>query len=253
MVVGGGVVGCSVLYHLAKFGMKDCILLERDQLTSGSTWHAAGGFHTLNGDTNIAALQGYTIRLYKELEEISGQSCGLHHVGGLQLADSAERMDFLLSERAKHRHMGLDTEIVSAERVRELSPITNTEGVLGALYDPLDGHLDPAGTTHAYAKAARKLGASVHLRTPVSSLSARADGGWDVATPRGTVVAEHVVNAAGLWARELGAMAGVALPLHPMEHQHAATIEPQQHRVASLRRVAALRRCIARHVVAGTS
>ena len=166
-VIGGGVVGCSVLYHLTKFGWKDVALIERSELTSGSTWHAAGGFHTLNADTNMAALQGYTIQLYKELEQISGQSCGLHHVGGVTLADTPERMDFLRAERAKHRYMGLDTEIVGPHEIRQLSPITNTEGVLGALYDPLDGHLDPSGTTHAYAKAARMQGAEIYLRNKV--------------------------------------------------------------------------------------
>ena len=123
-VIGGGVVGCSVLYHLTKFGWTDVVLIERSELTSGSTWHAAGGFHTLNADPNIAALQGYTIQLYKELEEISGQSCGLHHVGGLTIASEPERMDYLRSERAKHRHMGLDTEIVGPEEIAEPSPIT---------------------------------------------------------------------------------------------------------------------------------
>ena len=224
-VIGGGVVGCSVLYHLTKYGWKDVVLIERSELTSGSTWHAAGGFHTLNADPNIAALQGYTIRLYKELEEISGQSCGLHHVGGLTIAATPERMDHLKAERAKHRHMGLDTEIVGPAEIAELSPITNTEGLLGALYDPLDGHLDPAGTTHAYAKAARAQGAEISLRNRVLELNARGDGTWDVVTEQGRVHAEQVVNAAGLWAREVGEMAGVTHPLHAMEHQYLVTAD----------------------------
>ncbi len=222
-VIGGGVIGCSVLYHLAKLGWTDVVLLERSELTSGSTWHAAGGFHTLNADTNMAALQGYTIGLYRELEEASGQSCGLHHVGGLTLATTPERLDFLKAERAKHRYMGLDTRIVEPEEIAALSPITSTEGVLGALYDPLDGHLDPSGTTHAYARAARRLGAEVQLRTHVHGLTARADGQWEVHTGQDTILAEHVVNAAGLWAREVGDMAGAYLPLHPMEHQYLVT------------------------------
>jgi len=216
-------VGCSVLYHLTKLGWKDVLLIERSELTSGSTWHAAGGFHTLNADTNMAALQGYTIELYKELEAVSGQSCGLHHVGGVTLATTPERMDYLRAERAKHRYMGLDTEIVGPSEIRELSPITNTDGVIGALYDPLDGHLDPSGTTHAYAAAARKQGAEIVLRNRVTALDARSDGSWSVMTDQGTVHAEHVVNAAGLWAREVGEMVGVFLPLHPMEHQYLVT------------------------------
>ena len=225
VVIGGGVVGCSVLYHLTKLGWNDVMLVERSELTSGSTWHAAGGFHTLNADTNMAALQGYTIRLYRELEELTGMSCGLHHVGGVTLADTPERMDFLKAERAKHRYMGLETEIVGPEEIKKLSPITNVEGVIGALYDPLDGHLDPSGTTHAYAKAARMAGAEISLRNPVLETTPRADGGWDVVTKDGTIQAEHVVNCAGLWAREVGALAGLYLPLHPMEHQYLVTEE----------------------------
>ncbi len=222
VVIGGGVVGASVLYHLTKLGWSDVMLVERSELTSGSTWHAAGGFHTLNADTNMAALQGYTIRLYRELEAITGQSCGLHHVGGITIATTPDRLDYLKAERAKHRYMGLDTEIIGPEEIARRSPITNVDGVLGGLYDPLDGHLDPYGTTHAYAKAARMAGAEIVLRNRVTALRQGADG-WDVVTEQGTIVAEHVVNAAGLWAREVGAMAGVYLPLHPMEHQYFVT------------------------------
>ena len=224
-IIGGGVVGCSVLYHLTKLGWSDVMLLERSELTSGSTWHAAGGFHTLNGDTNMAALQGYTIKLYKELEEITGLSCGLHHVGGVTLADNRDRFDMLLAERAKHRYMGLETEIVGPEEIRKIAPVTNTDGILGALYDPLDGHLDPSGTTHAYAKAARMAGATIETHCMVREVTPRPDGTWTIVADKGTIQAEHVVNAGGLWAREVAAMSGVYLPLHPMEHQYVVTEE----------------------------
>ncbi len=223
LIIGGGVVGASVLYHLTKLGWKDVMLVERSELTSGSTWHAAGGFHTLNGDTNMAALQGYTIRLYKELEEITGMSCGLHHVGGVTLADNKDRFDMLLAERAKHRFMGLDTEIVGPEEIAKIAPVTNLEGIIGGLYDPLDGHLDPSGTTHAYARAAKMGGATIETHCMVRETNQRPDGTWDVVTDKGTIHAEHVVNAGGLWAREVGAMAGVYFPLHPMEHQYIVT------------------------------
>ena len=223
-VIGGGVVGCSVLYHLTKYGWRDVMLIERSTLTSGSTWHAAGGFHTLNGDTNMAALQGYTIQLYKELEKITGMSCGLHHVGGITLADNQARFEMLKAERAKHRYMGLHTEILGPEEVAKFTDgMVNTDGIIGALYDPLDGHLDPSGTTHAYARAARMQGAEIVEHNKVLATTPRADGTWDVVTEQGTIHAEHVVNAGGLWAREVGAMAGVYLPLLPMAHQYLVT------------------------------
>ena len=224
VVIGGGVVGCSVLYHLTKLGWSDVMLIERSELTSGSTWHAAGGFHTLNGDTNMAALQGYTIRLYKELEAITGMSCGLHHVGGITLADNVERFDMLKAERAKHRYMGLDTAILTPAEVEQMTDgMVNTKGILGALYDPLDGHLDPYGTTHAYAKAAKMGGAEIVLHNRVLETNPLPDGSWQVVTEKGTIIAEHLVNAGGLWAREVGAMAGVYLPLLPMAHQYLVT------------------------------
>ncbi len=224
LVIGGGVVGCSVLYHLTKLGWSDVMLVERSELTSGSTWHAAGGFHTLNGDTNMAALQGYTIRLYKELEALTGMSCGLHHVGGITLADNQERFDMLKAERAKHRYMGLDTAILTPAEVETMTDgMVNTKGILGALYDPLDGHLDPYGTTHAYAKAAKMGGAEIVLHNRVLETNALPDGSWEVVTEKGTIIAEHLVNAGGLWAREVGAMAGVYLPLLPMAHQYLVT------------------------------
>jgi dimethylglycine dehydrogenase len=225
VVIGGGVVGCSVLYHLTKYGLKDVLLIERSELTSGSTWHAAGGFHTLNSDPNMAKLQDYTIGLYKELEEISGQSCGLHHVGGVTIATDPDRMDFLKAEFAKHRYMGLNSELVSPSEIKKLSPVTNIEGIIGGLYNDADGHLDPSGTTHAYAKAARIGGAVISLRNRVLELNPTDDGGWQVVTEEGTVTAQHVVNAGGLWAREVGKMAGVYLPLLAMEHQYLVTEE----------------------------
>jgi dimethylglycine dehydrogenase len=223
VVIGGGVVGCSVLYHLTKLGWSDVTLIERAELTSGSTWHAAGGFHTLNGDTNMAALQGYTIRLYKELEAITGMSCGLHHVGGITLADNQARFEQLKAERAKHRYMGLDTEILSPAEIEKMTDgMVNTAGIIGALYDPLDGHLDPYGTTHAYARAAKMGGAEIILHNRVLKTNPTKDG-WEVVTEKGTITCEHLVNAAGLWAREVGAMAGVYLPLLPMAHQYLVT------------------------------
>jgi dimethylglycine dehydrogenase len=223
VVIGGGVVGASVLYHLARAGWTDVLLVERDELTSGSTWHAAGGMHTLNSDPNVAKLQAYTIGLYREIEERSGQSCGVHLTGGLLLAGTPERMDFLKAAHAKGRYLGMATELISAEEAARRMPLLDPAHFIGALFDPMEGHVDPYGVTHAYTKAARALGAEVVLRNRVVELRQRADGSWDVVTEAGTVRAEHVVNAAGLWAREVGRMVGLELPVLAMEHQYLIT------------------------------
>ena len=225
VVIGGGVVGCSVLYHLTKKGWKDVMLLERDQLTSGSTWHAAGGFHTLNGDPNVAMLQSYTVNLYKELEEISGQSCGLHLSAGIMLADTPERMEFLKTTVAKGRYLGMDTQIISVQEAKNYFPLIDDRHFVGALLDPNEGHLDPSGTTYAYAKAARIGGATIEVQTKVESLAQKPDGTWRVITNKGVVECEHVVNAGGLWAREVGRMVGVELPVLAMEHMYLVTEE----------------------------
>jgi dimethylglycine dehydrogenase len=225
VVIGGGVVGCSVLYHLTKKGWKDVMLLERDQLTSGSTWHAAGGFHTLNGDPNVAMLQSYTVGLYKELEEISGQSCGLHLSAGIMLADTPERLEFLKTTVAKGRYLGMATEIISVQEAKTFFPFIEDQHFIGALLDPNEGHLDPSGTTYAYAKAAKLGGATIEVQTKVESLEQKPDGTWRVITNKGVVECEHVVNAGGLWAREVGRMVGIELPVLAMEHMYLVTDE----------------------------
>jgi dimethylglycine dehydrogenase len=223
VVIGGGVVGCSVLYHLAKAGWTDIMLIERSELTSGSSWHAAGGFHTLNGDPNVAKLQAYTVQLYKEIEEISGQSCSLHLTGGVMMADTPERMDFLRLAHAKGRYLGMDTELITPSEAKAMFPLMDETNFVGAMWDPVEGHLDPSGTTIAYSKAAKKLGAEIVLRNRVVELTQQVDGTWNVVTEQGTVHAEHVVNCGGLWAREIGRMVGVELPVLAMEHMYLLT------------------------------
>ncbi len=223
VVIGGGVVGCSILFHLAKFGWKEVVLLERDELTSGSSWHAAGQIHTISSDPNISRLQGYTINLYREIEETSGQSVGMHNTGGFYLASNHDWYDYLKRERSKARYMGLDQEFISVEEVVRRHPLINPKHYVAALWDPLDGDVDPSGVTYAYAKSAKVHGASYHTHTPVLETNQRADGSWDVVTEKGTIHAEIVVNAGGLWAREVGALAGLHLPVQPMEHHYLLT------------------------------
>ena len=223
VVIGGGVVGCSVLYHLAREGWADSILLERKELTSGSTWHAAGGMHTINGDPNAAKLQQYTIDLYKEIERESGQATGVHLTGGVMLAATEARMDWLKGVVAKGRYLGIECNIITPEEAHELMPLLDPKQFVGAVQTYVDGHLDPSGVTHAYAKSARKLGAEIEQHCKVEDLTQNADGTWNVVTDKGTITAEHVVNAAGLWAREVGRMAGLELPVLAMEHMYLIT------------------------------
>ncbi len=223
VIIGGGVVGCSILFHLAKFGWKDVVLLERSELTSGSSWHAAGQIHTISSDPNISRLQGYTINLYKEIEETSGQSVGMHSTGGFYLASNEDWHDYLKRERSKARYMGLDQEFISIEEAARRHPLIDPSHYIAALWDPLDGDIDPSGVTYAYAKSAKHYGANYYTHTAVVETNQRPDGTWDVITTKGNIHAEMIVNAGGLWAREVGHMAGLHLPVQPMEHHYLIT------------------------------
>ena len=223
VVIGGGVVGCSILYHLAKKGWRDILLLERRELSCGSSWHAAGQFHIINSNANLSSLQLHTLQFYPQLEKEAGQSIGLHRTGGIYLASTPERMNYLVQEQAKNREQNPGMVFISLEEACAKHPLINPAHFLGALYDPLDGHIDPAGVVQGYAKAAKKLGATIIQQTCVTDLCPRADGGWQVITEQGNISAEMVVNAGGLWARDVGKMAGVELPLQAMEHHYLIT------------------------------
>ncbi len=220
VVIGGGVVGASVLYHLAKFGWKDVCLVERNVLTAGSSWHAAGGVHALNADPNIAALQAYTIDLLSEIERESGQSIGMHMTGGMTLAGTPDRWEWLQSAYRTFQSIGIeDVRLITPKEAGELCPIMSTEGILGGMWADREGYVDTTGTVHAYAAAARKYGAEVIEHNRVLELNQTADG-WQVVTEKGTITAEHVVNAAGLWAKQVGRMAGIELPVSPLNHHY---------------------------------
>jgi len=223
IIIGGGVVGCSILFHLAKFGLKDCILLERNELTSGSSWHAAGSVHAISSDPNISKLMAYTIKLYKEIEETSGHSVGFKPSGGFYLASNEVWHDYLKRERSKARYMGLDQEFISLEEVVKKHPLINPKHYLAALWDPIDGEVDPSGVTYAYAKSAKVYGGKYYTHTPVLETNQKEDGTWNVVTEKGNINAEIVINAGGLWAREVGKLAGINLPVQPMEHHYLIT------------------------------
>lgn len=223
VVIGGGVIGCSILYHLAKLGWSDVVLLERDELTSGSTWHAAANIHGLHDSTNISRLQHYTMSLYKELEEETGQSCGVFQPGSLYLAQTEEREHQLRLQAAKARLYGMNFYEIGIEDAKALNPLVDFDGIRCVMYEPEGGNVDPSGVTNAYAVGARRRGAEIHRFTPVTATEQQGDGSWIVRTPRGDIRTQWVVNAAGLWGREVAALAGIELPLQPTEHQYFVT------------------------------
>ncbi|WP_108839169.1 FAD-dependent oxidoreductase [Tateyamaria sp. Alg231-49] len=223
VVIGGGVVGTSVLYHLAKMGWSDVCLIERSVLTAGSSWHAAGGIHALNADPNIAQLQAYTIDLLSEIEKESGQNIGLHMTGGLTMAGTPDRWEWLQSAYRTFQSIGIDDcRLVTVEEAVELNPIMSGDGLLGGMWADREGYIDTTGTVHAYAGAAKKYGATVVEHNRVLELNQTLEG-WDIVTEKGTVSCEHVVNAAGLWAKQVGRMAGVELPVSPLKHHYFVT------------------------------
>ncbi len=223
VVIGGGLVGCSILYHLTKLGWKDVILLERDELTSGSTWHAAAGIHGLHDNNNISKLQYYTIKIYKELEQETGQGCGIFQPGSIYLAQTKDREHQLRLQAAKARYFQEEFHELTLAEARDMHPLLNTDGIRCAMFEPDGGNVDPSGVTHAYAKGAKNAGADIHRFTPVVETNQRPDGTWDVVTPKGNIHTEVLINAAGLWGREVGHLAGLDLPLMPMEHQYFVT------------------------------
>ena len=223
VIIGGGVVGCSILFHLAKFGLKDCVLLERNELTSGSSWHAAGNVHVISSDPNISRLMAYTINLYKEIEETSGHSVGMKQHGGFYLASNDAWHDYLKRERSKARYMGLDQEFISLEEVVKKNPLIDPKHYIAALWDPIDAEVDPTGVTYAYAKSAKVHGGKYYTHTLVLETNQRPDGSWDVITEKGNIHTEIIINAAGLWAREVGQLAGIHFPIQPMEHHYLIT------------------------------
>jgi dimethylglycine dehydrogenase len=223
VVIGGGVIGCSILYHLAKLGWTEVVLLERSELTSGSTWHAAANIHGLHDSTNISRMQHYTMNLYAELEAETGQSCGVFQPGSLYLAQTEAREHQLRLQEAKARRYGMNFHEVSRDEAERLHPLVNYDGIRCIMFEPDGGNVDPSGVTNAYAVGARQRGAEIHRFTPVTATEPQPDGTWIVRTEKGDIRTPWVINAAGLWGREVAAMAGIELPLIPTEHQYFVT------------------------------
>ncbi|MEO6625058.1 MAG: FAD-dependent oxidoreductase [Burkholderiaceae bacterium] len=223
LVIGGGVVGCSCLYHLARSGVSDVLLVERDELTSGSTWHAAGNLPTFSTSWSILKLQKYSAALYRELAASAQNPINYHLTGSVRLAHTRNRMDEFRHVQSMAKANGLHYEILSPTELRDRYPLIETHELQGALWDPLDGDIDPSQLTQALGRAARMLGARVRRHTRVTALAQRPGGEWRVTTDQGEIVAETVVNAAGYRAGEIMAMLGRHLPLAVMSHQYLVT------------------------------
>ena len=223
IVIGGGIAGCSVAYHLAKFGWKDTVLLERDQLTSGTTWHAAGLVGQLGASATITKLRKYSLNLYKELEKKTGLSTGLKQNGAITIASSEERLQELLRQATAAQLFDVNVEIVNKERIKELYPVINDEDILGGVYMPEDGQADPVGVTNVLAKAAKMEGAKIFEKTPVEKILVKNKKIIGVQTKLGKIDCEYVVIATGMWSRQIGEDIGVSIPLYPNEHFYIIT------------------------------
>jgi dimethylglycine dehydrogenase len=223
VVIGGGVVGVSMLYHLAKKGWTDAVLIERKELTSGSTWHAAGLLPLFNMSYSVGQVHKYSVKFYKELEEETGMNVGLRKVSNIRLASTADRWDEYMQYAGVADTIGVDVRRLTPAEIKEAWPMCNTEGLIGAIQHPEDGYIQPADLTQAMAKGARDMGGTIHRNTTVQAINKTASGEWEIVTDKGTITCEHVVSCTGNFARKTGAMVGLNVPVIPVEHQYIVT------------------------------
>ena len=223
VVIGGGVAGCSALYHLGLRGWTDCMLLEMDELTSGSTWHAAGNIPTFSSSRNIIKMQHYSTELYAQLSKDPDYPINYHQTGSIRLAQNKPRMEEFQHVTAMANAMGIEYEMLSVEEMKRRHPFLETHELEGALWDPHDGDIDPSQLTQAFAAAARKQGSAIHRFTRVTGVARTNSGEWEISTDKGTVTAEYVINAGGYRGAEVSGMGGKFLPMVSMEHQYLVT------------------------------
>ncbi|XP_048021396.1 dimethylglycine dehydrogenase, mitochondrial [Megalobrama amblycephala] len=223
VVIGGGCVGVSLAYHLAKAGQKDVVLLEKSELTAGSTWHAAGLTTYYHPGINLKKIHYYSIKLFEQLEAETGQAVGFHQPGSIRIASTPVRVDELKYQMSRTHWHPTPQFLIGPEKIQQLFPLLNMNKVLAGLYNPGDGHIDPYSLTMALAAGARMYGAQIYPHAPVTGLTPTTDGRWDVQTPHGTIRANRIVNATGFWARELGHMIGFQHPTVPVHHQYVVT------------------------------
>jgi dimethylglycine dehydrogenase len=223
VVIGGGAVGCSALYHLTELGVTDAVLVERDELTAGSTWHAAGNCPNFSTSWNLIKLQRHSTRLYAGLARQVGYDINYHVTGSIRLAHTTDRVDEFRHVISQARAQGIEFELLSPDEISARHPFLRTDGIVAGLYDPHDGDIDPAQLTQALAKGARDAGAQIYRNTHVTALERAASGEWSVITNRGTIRAESIINAAGYRGGEVAAMVGAYLPIVTLSHQYLVT------------------------------
>jgi dimethylglycine dehydrogenase len=223
VVIGGGVVGVSMLYHLAKKGWSDVVLIERKELTSGSTWHAAGLLPLFNMSYSVGQIHKYSVKFYQELEKETGQNVGFKKVSNIRLARTKDRWDEFMYYAGVAETIGIKVNLLTPAQVKEIWPLCETDGLLGAIQHPDDGYIQPADLTQALAKGARTLGAEINRNTTVTAIAQNPDGKWVATTDKGTITTEHVISCAGNFARKTGAMVGLDVPVIPVEHQYIVT------------------------------
>ncbi|OXB80888.1 UNVERIFIED_CONTAM: hypothetical protein H355_016905 [Colinus virginianus] len=223
VIIGGGCVGVSLAYHLAKAGLRDVLLLEKSELTAGSTWHAAGLTTYFHPGINLKKIHAYSIKLYEKLEEETGQAVGFHQPGSIRIASTPTRVDEFKYQMTRAGWHPTEQYLIPPEKVQELFPLLNMDKVLAGLYNPGDGHIDPYSLTMALAAGARKYGAQLNYPVQVTNLNPRSDGTWEVETPLGVIRAKRIVNTAGFWAHEIGKMIGLQHPVIPVHHQYVVT------------------------------
>jgi dimethylglycine dehydrogenase len=222
VVVGGGVVGVSALYHLAKKGWSDVVLIERKELTSGSTWHAAGLLPLFNMSYSVGQLHKYAVNLYKKLEEETGKNVGFSVVSNIRLASTKDRMDEYFQYAGVAQTIGVDVKFLTPDQVKEIWPLCNTSDLIGAIQHPEDGYIQPADLTQALATGARNRGAEIYRNTNVLAMKQTKDG-WIVETDKGSIECEHIISCSGNFARQTGKMVGLDIPVIPVEHQYIVT------------------------------
>ena len=223
VVIGGGVAGCSVAYHLAKFGWKDTILLERDQLTSGTTWHAAGLIGQLGSSATITKFRKYSLDLYKKLEKETELSTGLKQNGAITVATTNDRLEELKRQATTAQLFDVEANMLNPSEIKKLYPIISTNDIIGGVHIPLDGQADPVGVTNVLSKAARQNGATIVEHCPVKKILTRNNKIVGVETEKGNIECEYIVLTAGMWSRQIAADVNASVPLYPVEHFYILT------------------------------